>query len=220
MTQSERSQVIPLREARAYKAPTGLIDMDYALEIEGTPETVPAGTSILLEHPSIGGTDPIDTGFLSAGSEPALVVSTRTTAREVAEKLDHYGVDSERIHILDAVSIDRGYSRRDKPRVEFVPSPDDVDGIVEEVQLFFEHVDGGSRLSFDSISELAYYAGESPAVEGLERLTELLHEHGAVGLFHVSPEVHDPAIQAQFEAVCDAVISLDETGSISTDFDR
>lgn len=193
--------------------------MDYALEIEGTPQTVPAGTSILLEHPSIGGTDPIDTGFLSAGSEPALVVSTRTTAREVAEKLDHYGVDSQQVHILDAVSIDRGYSRRNKPRVAFVPSPDDVDGIVAEVGLFFERVDGGSRLSFDSISELAYYAGEKAAVEGLEQLTELLRKHGAIGLFHVSPEVHDPAIQKQFEAVCDGLISLDESGSISTEFD-
>jgi KaiC/GvpD/RAD55 family RecA-like ATPase len=193
--------------------------MDYALEIQGAPQTVPAGTSILLEHPSIGGTDPIDTGFLSAGSEPALVVSTRTTAREVAEKLDHYGVDPEQIHILDAVSIDRGYSRRDKPRVEFVPSPDDVDGIVNEVKLFFESVDGESRLSFDSISELAYYAGESAAVDGLDRLTELLRKHRAIGLFHVSPEVHDSAIQEQFEAACDGLISLDESGSISTNFD-
>lgn len=192
--------------------------MNYELDIEGVPKAVPAGTSILLEHPSIGGTDPIDTGFLTPGSEPALVVSTRTTAREVAEKLDYYGVDPERIHILDTLSIDRGYSRRTGPRVAFISAPDDVDGIVEQVESFFERLDGGSRLSFDSVSELAYYAGESAALEALDRLTELVRAHDAIGLFHVSPEVHDRTVIGQFESVCDGLISLDESGTVSTEF--
>jgi hypothetical protein len=64
--------------------------MDYRLAIEGGPTTVPGGTGILLLHPSTGETDRIDTEFLSTDTDEMLVISTRTTAREVRQKLEHY----------------------------------------------------------------------------------------------------------------------------------
>ncbi|AOW81231.1 ATPase involved in flagella biogenesis [Halodesulfurarchaeum formicicum] len=192
--------------------------MAYDLAIDGAPTTVAAGTSILLKHPSIGGTDPIDTGFLRPGNERALVVSTRTTAREVAEKLAHYGVDTDRTAILDTLSIDRGYSRRRQQGVQYVSAPDDVAGIVEAVEAFLSERQSGGRLSFDSISELAYYAGEDAAASALAQLSELVAENDAVALFHVSPEVHENTVLERFERACNAVIELSADGQMRTQF--
>lgn len=193
--------------------------MDYRLAIDQTPSTVSAGTAILLFHPSTGGTDHIDTGFLQVDTDRFLVVSTRTTAREVQQKLEHYEVDESKADILDTVSVDRGYSRRGGDRLHYVSAPDDVDGIVTVIESFLETHAGKRRISFDSLSELAYNAGEERAVEALERVVDLLDEYDAVGLFHVSPEVHDPATLDRFRRLGDGIIEVAEDGSMRTDFE-
>ena len=192
--------------------------MEYALEIDGTPATVPGGTSILLLHPSTGETDRIDTDFLKTDTDHFLVVSTRTTAREVSQKLEYYDVDESRADILDTLSIERGYSRRSKDHVYYVSAPDHVDGIVEQVERFLERRDGKRRISFDSLTELAYYADEDEAISAVEQILTLLDEHDAVGLFHLSEEVHDQAVLDEFAALFDGVIDLDEDGSIDVEF--
>ena len=192
--------------------------MEYALEIDGTPATVPGGTSILLLHPSTGETDRIDTDFLKTDTDHFLVVSTRTTAREVSQKLEYYDVDESRADILDTLSIERGYSRRSKDHVYYVSAPDHVDGIVEQVERFLERRDGKRRISFDSLTELAYYADEDEAISAVEQILALLDEHDAVGLFHLSDEVHDQAVLDEFAALFDGVIDLDEDGTIDVDF--
>ena len=192
--------------------------MEYSLEIDGTPDTVPGGTSVLLLHPSTGETDRIDTDFLKTDTDSFLVVSTRTTAREVKQKLEYYDVDESRAVILDTLSIERGYSRRSSENVHYVAAPDDVDGIVLQVERFLENNDGKLRVSFDSITELAYYAGEDPALEAVERILELLGDHDAVGLFHLSEEVHDDEVVEQFRSHFDGVIDLNEAGTVTADF--
>ena len=192
--------------------------MEYALEIDGTPETVGGGTGILLLHPSTGETDRMDTDFLKTDTDNFLVISTRTTAREVKQKLEYYDVDESCAEILDTLSIERGYSRRSSEDVHYVAAPDDVDGIVEQVRQFLERNDGKRRISFDSVTELAYYAGEEDALEATARILELLSEHDAVGIFHLSEEVHDADIVAAFEDQFDGVIDLDEDGDVSADF--
>ena len=192
--------------------------MEYALEIDGTPPTVPGGTSILLLHPSTGETDRIDTDFLKTDTDHFLVISTRTTAREVSQKLEYYDVDESRADILDTLSIERGYSRRSKDHVYYVSAPDHVDGIVEQVERFLERRDGKRRISFDSLTELAYYADEDEAISAVEQILTLLDEHDAVGLFHLSEEVHDQAVLDEFAALFDGVIDLDEDGSIDVEF--
>lgn len=192
--------------------------MDYPIAIDGAPDSVPGGTAILLFHPSTGGTDDFDTGFLTSTGDRFLVISTRTTAREVEQKLDHYDVDAERGSILDTVSVERGYSRRSGEHRHYVSSPDDVTGILEITERFLDRNSGGRRISFDSLSELAYYAGEESAAKALEQITTLLEQYDAIGLFHVSPEVHDPDILDRFREAADARIRVDEAGSVSTDF--
>ncbi|WP_049997960.1 DUF7090 family protein [Halococcus sediminicola] len=192
--------------------------MDYALAVEDTPETIAGGTGVLLVHPSTGETDRIDTDFLKTDTDHFLVVSTRTTAREVEQKLEHYDVDREKATILDALSIERGYSRRSGEGVHYVSSPDDLEGIVETVGEFLDTHSGKLRVSVDSVTEMAYYADEERAREAVAALLDLLETHDAVGLFHLAEEVHDESVVEDYRELFDGVISLDIDGEVRGTF--
>ncbi len=192
-------------------------DMDYQLTVDGLDETIPGGTNILLVHPSTGETDRIDTEFLKTDTDHFFVISTRTTAREVSQKLEYYDVDETKAVILDTLSVERGYSRRSSKNVHYVSAPDDLDGIIEQTERFFDEYDGKLRVSFDSVTELAYYAGEDEAREAVERILELIDEHDAVGLFHLSDEVHDDEVEEGYRELFDRVIDLDVEGNVEFD---
>jgi KaiC/GvpD/RAD55 family RecA-like ATPase len=192
--------------------------MEYSLAIENAPESVPGGTSILLVHPSTAETDRVDTDFLKTDTDHLLVVSTRTTAREVKQKLEHYEVDEERATILDTLSVERGYGRRKSDPVRYVSSPDDLNGIVDQVERFLEESDGKRRVSVDSITEMIYYADEEQAREAILGIQALLSDHDAVGLFHLAAEVHEEAVVDGFRELFDGVVELDEDGTLTADF--
>ncbi len=136
------------------------------------------------------------------------MISTRTTAREVQQKLEHFGVDQEKAVILDTLSVERGYSRRRSDNIHYVSAPDDLDGIVAQTETFFEKTSGKRRLSVDQ--------GDGP--KGRTRLLALIEEHDAVGLFHFSPEVHSDDVLAAYEALFDGVIELAEDGDVTARF--
>jgi KaiC/GvpD/RAD55 family RecA-like ATPase len=190
--------------------------MQYALAVENTPETVPGGTGLLLLHPSTGETDRIDTQFLKTDTDRLLVISTRTTAREVKQKLEHYEVDESRATILDTLSVERGYTRRQSDHVRYLTDPGDLDGIVEETKQFLDAHDGKRRVSLDSITEMIYYADEQQAREAVEQILGLLDIHDAVGLFHLAQGVHDDAVVESFRELFDGVIELDEDGTVTS----
>ncbi|WP_262179798.1 DUF7090 family protein [Haloarcula laminariae] len=192
--------------------------MEYTLAIDNTPETVEGGTGILLVHPSTGATDRLDTDFLSTDTDAMLVISTRTTAREVKQKLEYYEVDEDRATILDTLSVERGYTRRQSDQVRYVSAPDDLDGIVAETEQFLASHDGKLRVSFDSLTELIYYADEQRALEAVDDILELLDEYDAVGMFHLAQGVHDDDTVARFRELFDGVVELDEDGTVTSDF--
>jgi KaiC/GvpD/RAD55 family RecA-like ATPase len=136
----------------------------------------------------------------------------------VQQKLEYYEVDDETTDILDTLSVERGYSRRSSERVHYIAAPDDTDGVVAKAAEFLESHDGKLRISFDSITELAYYADEAGARDAVERILELLEEHDAVGLFHLAEEVHDESVVAGYRELFERVVTLDEDGTVSADF--
>jgi len=192
--------------------------MDYELAIENTPDTVPAGTGILLLHPSTGETDRIDTDFLSSDTDHMLIVSTRTTAREVEQKLEYYEVDESRAVILDTISIERGYTRRQSENVRYVSAPDDLAGIVAKTREFLESHDGKLRVTVDSLTEMAYYADEERTREAAAEILDLLVEHDAVGLFHLDSEVHGGDVVEGYRDLFDGVIELAADGTVTSEF--
>jgi KaiC/GvpD/RAD55 family RecA-like ATPase len=145
------------------------------------------------------------------------VISTRTTAREVEQKLEHYDVDESTAEILDALSVERGYSRRSSDRVHYVSTPEDLDGIVDRTRAFLESNEGKLRISVDSVTEMAYYAGVDGAHDATGRLLDLLEEHDAVGLFHLSNEVHDDETLDRFRDLFGTVLELDVDGGVELD---
>jgi KaiC/GvpD/RAD55 family RecA-like ATPase len=170
--------------------------MDYVLAIDDAPETIPGGTGVLLVHPSTGETDRIDTEFLRSDTDHMLIVSTRTSAREVQQKLEHYAVDESKATILDTLSVERGYTRRQSDHVQYVTAPENI----------------------DSVTEMAYYADEERAREAVESLLELLEEYDAVGLFHLADGVHDDDVVSGYRELFDGVIDLEENGTVETEF--
>lgn len=192
--------------------------MDYTLAIEGAPETVPGGTGVLLLHPSTGQTDRIDTDFLSTDTDHFFVISTRTTAREVKQKLEYYDVDESRAVILDTLSVERGYSRRSGENIHYVSAPHDLDGIISQTRRFLDAHSGKIRLTVDSVTELIYYADEDDVYEAMVELLALLEEYDAVGLFHLSEEVHDEGITQKYIDLFDGTIDLAADGSVSCEF--
>jgi KaiC/GvpD/RAD55 family RecA-like ATPase len=192
--------------------------MQYELTVANTPETIPGGTGLLLVHPSTGETDRIDTQFLKTDTDHLLVVSTRTTAREVEQKLEHYEVDESRATILDTLSVERGYTRRQSDHVRYISNPGDLDSIVEEVERFLTDHDGKRRVSLDSITEMIYYAEEKRARTAVEQILDLLAVHDAVGLFHLAQGVHDETVVEMYRDLFDGVIELDEEDTITASF--
>ncbi|ERH03473.1 MAG: hypothetical protein A07HR60_00501 [uncultured archaeon A07HR60] len=192
--------------------------MEYDLALDGAPTTIPGGTGVFLLHPSIGETDRVDTDFLKTDTDAFLVVSTRTTAREVEQKLEYYDVDESRAMILDTISVERGYSRRSADHVYYVAAPDDLEGIVSRVEEFLETNDGKRRVSVDSLTEMAYYADEQETFDAAVEMMELLDEHDSVGLFHLSREVHDDETIAEFREQFDGTVDLDDNGVVTVDF--
>ncbi|MFB6087113.1 MAG: hypothetical protein ABEJ85_01220 [Haloarculaceae archaeon] len=192
--------------------------MDYELAIENAPETVPGGAGILLLHPSTGETDRIDTDFLKTDTDHFLVISTRTTAREVKQKLEYYDVEESKAHIVDTLSVERGYSRRQEEHIHYVSAPDDLESIVRQAEEFFASTAGKRRISVDSVTEMAYYADEDRALEAVDDLLDLLREHDAVGLFHLAPEVHDADAVERYEERFDGVIELADDGTVTARF--
>jgi KaiC/GvpD/RAD55 family RecA-like ATPase len=192
--------------------------MEYTLAIDSTPDTIDGGTGILLLHPSTGETDRLDTEFLATDTDAMLVISTRTTAREVKQKLEYYEVDESKATILDTLSVERGYTRRQSDNVRYVSSPDDLDGIVAETETFLQENDGKLRVTFDSLTELIYYADEQQAKEAVSDILELLAEYDAVGMFHLAKGVHDEETVAAFREQFDGVIELEEDGTVTSEF--
>jgi len=192
--------------------------MEYTLAIDNTPDTVEGGTGILLVHPSTGETDRLDTDFLSTDTDAMLVISTRTTAREVKQKLEYYEVDESRATILDTLSVERGYTRRQSDSVRYVSAPDDLEGIVEETEQFLSTHEGKLRVSFDSVTELIYYADEERALDAVAEILELLEEYDAVGMFHLAQGVHDDETVTAFRELFDGVVELGEDDTVASDF--
>jgi KaiC/GvpD/RAD55 family RecA-like ATPase len=192
--------------------------MEYTLAIETAPETIPGGSALLLVHPSTAETDRVDTDFLKTDTDHLLVVSTRTTAREVRQKLEHYEVDEERATILDAVSVERGYTRRQSDRVRYVSAPEDLDSIVDETRRFLEETTGKRRITVDSITEMIYYADQDQVRQAIAAIRGLLEDHDAVGLFHLAGGVHDDSVVDEFRTAFDGVLELDEDGTLRDSF--
>ncbi len=110
-----------------------------------------------------------------------LVISTRTTAREVKRNWS-----TTRSTRPKRPSSTRCRSSADTPvavrKRPIVSAPDDLSGIVSEAETVLQEHDGKLRVTFDSLTELIYYADEDGALSAVEDILDLLDEYDAVGM--------------------------------------
>ena len=66
--------------------------------------------------------------------------------------------------------------------------------------------------------EMAYYADDDAGYEAATEILALLREHDAVGIFHLSEEVHEVATLDRFSRLFDGVIDLDGDGNVTIDY--
>ena len=182
-------------------------------------------SNVLLLAPSLGGQGNdicLDLLTQTAPSETnVLAISYTDTPQEWVENwLDHASVSPVRGGI---VSIGQAEANIDDPAwaVKTVENPSDLTGIGIELSELLsgmataadndEHV----AVCFDGITSLLQYADLQRAFRFLHVVTGRVKTVGGIGHFHLDPEAHDPQTLATLKGLFDAVIEVEEDGSVT-----
>jgi hypothetical protein len=182
-------------------------------------------SNVLLLAPSLGGQGNdvcLDLLTQTAPSETnILAVSYTDTPQEWVENwLDHASVSPVRGGI---VSIGQAEAEIDDPAwaVKTVENPSDLTGIGIELSELLSGMataaddDEHIAVCFDGITSLLQYADLQRAFRFLHVVTGRVKTVGGVGHFHLDPEAHDPQTLATLKGLFDAVIEVEEDGSIT-----
>jgi hypothetical protein len=182
-------------------------------------------SNVLLLAPSLGGQGNdvcLDLLTQTAPSETnILAISYTETPQEWVENwLDHAGVPPVRGGI---VSIGQAEIEVDNPSwaVKTVENPSDLTGIGIELSELLSGMataaddDEQIAVCFDGITSLLQYADLQRAFRFLHVVTGRVKTVGGIGHFHLDPEAHDPQTLATLKGLFDAVIEVDDDGSIT-----
>lgn len=182
-------------------------------------------SNVLLLAPSLGGQSNdicLDLLTQTAPSETnVLTVSYTDTPREWVENwLEHASVSPVRGGI---VSIGQAETDVDDPSwaVKTVENPSDLTGIGIELSELLSGMataaddDEHIAVCFDGITSLLQYADLQRAFRFLHVVTGRVKTVGGIGHFHLDPEAHDPQTLATLKGLFDAVIEVEEDGSIT-----
>jgi len=182
-------------------------------------------SNVLLLAPSLGGQGNdvcLDLLSQTAPSETnILAISYTDTPREWVENwLGHASVSPVRGGI---VSIGQAETDINDPAwaVKTVENPSDLTGIGIELSELLsgmataadddEHV----AVCFDGITSLLQYADLQRAFRFLHVVTGRVKTVSGIGHFHLDPEAHDPQTLATLKGLFDAVIEVEDDGSIT-----
>ncbi|WP_436902845.1 DUF7504 family protein [Halovenus halobia] len=182
-------------------------------------------SNVLLLAPSLGGQSNdicLDLLTQTAPSETnVLAISYTDTPQEWVENwLDHASVSPVRGGI---VSIGQAETDIDDPAwaVKTVENPSDLTGIGIELSELLSGMataaddDEHLTVCFDGITSLLQYADLQRAFRFLHVVTGRVKTVGGIGHFHLDPDAHDPQTLATLKGLFDAVIEVEEDGSIT-----
>ncbi|MFT4946268.1 MAG: hypothetical protein ACI8TL_000501 [Natronomonas sp.] len=182
-------------------------------------------SNVLLLAPSLGGQGNdicLDLLTQTAPSETnILAISYTDTPQEWVESwLGHVGVSPIRGGV---VSVGQAESEIDDPSwaVKTVENPSDLTGIGIELSELLSGMataagdDEHIAVCFDSITSLLQYADLQRAFRFLHVVTGRVKTVGGIGHFHLDPDAHDPQTLATLKGLFDAVIEVDDDGSIT-----
>ncbi|MXR50628.1 hypothetical protein GRX03_03255 [Halovenus sp. WSH3] len=182
-------------------------------------------SNVLLLAPSLGGQGSdvcLDLLTQSAPSETNILAVTYTDTPEewVENWLAHASVSPVRGGI---VSIGQADTDIDDPSwaVKTVENPSDLTGIGIELSELLSGMataaddDEQIAVCFDGITSLLQYADLQRAFRFLHVVTGRVKTVGGIGHFHLDPDAHDPQTLATLKGLFDAVIEVDDDGSVT-----
>lgn len=104
--------------------------------------------------------------------------------------------------------------------IETVTDPADLTGIGIAINQFVEKWTDDDRkivVCFDSLTTLLQYADLERIFRFLHVLTGRFRSTGALAHYHMDPTAHDEGTQNTLKAVFDAVVAVDDDGSLSVE---
>lgn len=182
-------------------------------------------SNVLLLAPSLGSQgDDICLDLISQtppSETNVLVISYTDTPQEWVQRwIDHVGVSPVRGGI---VSIGQSDATVDDPSwaVKTVENPADLTGVGIELSELLSGMataagdDDHIAVCFDGVTSLLQYADLQRAFRFLHVVTGRVKTVGGVGHFHLDPEAHDRQTLATLKGLFDAVIEVNEDGSLT-----
>lgn len=177
----------------------------------GSPDTVSAGTSVLITGPPMTGKVDLALSVFERGveqGEPALVVSPDAGADRIRERFP----SADLLHVVDCSG--GGVSFDDTASVKFVGSPGDLTGIgiglTKCNQAIGPAATRGVRLGVLSLSTVLRYAHVDPVFSFVHLLTGRIDAAGYLGVFTLDSTSHDPQVVQTVRAQFDGVVELRE----------
>jgi len=176
--------------------------------------------NVLLLAPSVGGHEDDVCGELLHGPsdrERALLVTCmESPAERLAVWTDHEDGRPEDATVIDveadARSTAAAAAAGDAPNavVESVGAEVDLAGLGDVIDRHLAEfgADGDTAVCVHSVSDLLQRADEAAVFKFLEVLTSTVERAGAVGHYHLNPDVHDPETIRTFEVLFDSVVDL------------
>lgn len=195
-------------------------DIDATLP-DGSVDSLPAGTNVLITGPAMVGKRELAFQLLAAGHEEGEGVLCVTTSASASTMLDEFDrrvptLDRDRVAIVDCSGGDSQQAIREIA-TERVSSPGDLTGIsistAKLVQRFSERDVSNIRHGLVSISTLIQYINLSTVFKFLHIYTSRIEDTNGLGIFTLDSTSHDPKTVNTITSEFDCVIELRETES-------
>jgi hypothetical protein len=177
--------------------------------------------NVLLLAPSVGGHEDEVCGELLHGPgerEHALLVTCmESPAERLAVWTDDEGGRPEDATVIDVEADARstaaaaaGAAGAANTVVESVGPETDLAGLGDVIDRHLSDLaaDGDTAVCVHSVSDLLQRADERAVFKFLKVLTSAVERAGAVGHYHLNPDVHDPETIRTFEVLFDSVVDL------------
>lgn len=179
-------------------------------------DSVPAGSSILVEGAAMSDKESLALELLS-GDSPAIVVTPDTAAKRLRRAYESVGGDPDRLWIVDC-SGSSGQSRlQSDDHVEYVSAPDDLTGvgigIAKATRRIGSDADDGLRMGLLSLSTMLQYTGQERLFNFLHVVTGRISAGDYLGVGTFDPTSHSAETVNVVRSQFDGLLELRDTES-------
>lgn len=201
----------------AVKTTVDSYDVRGVLPIEGF-DSVRAGDRLGLVGSSMLGKRDVVLDLLARGSaagQPALFISTDTSARRIVDAFVDRGGDASKLAVVDCLAVGGDRVSDSEAHVEYVAAPDDLTGvgigISKCTRAIGDDATGGVRVAFDSLSTFLRSVEERRAIHCLQILLRRFTAANYLTVCTLDSKSHDDRTVQSARSLFDAAVEFRET---------